>query len=80
VFAEAVFVALGIELTPGLSTRSSCPEAIWQAALWWHKYYETRRVTADGGGDSDAAAATPAGVYWAGQPAAMLSVERDPAP
>lgn len=23
-----------------LESRSSCPEAIWQAARWWHEYYE----------------------------------------
>lgn len=37
---EVVFGAVGYDLTPGLESRSSCPEAIWQAAKWWHKYYE----------------------------------------
>jgi hypothetical protein len=37
---EIVFGATGYDLTPGLESRSSCPEAIWQAAKWWHKYYE----------------------------------------
>jgi hypothetical protein len=33
---ETAFGMSGIELTPGLASGSSCPEAIWQAALWWH--------------------------------------------
>jgi hypothetical protein len=37
---EAIFGAAGFDLTPGLESRSSCPEAIWQAARWWHEYYE----------------------------------------
>ncbi len=37
---ETVFGAAGFDLTPGLESRSSCPEAIWQAAKWWHDYYE----------------------------------------
>jgi hypothetical protein len=36
---EYVVGALQYELTPGLDSRSSCPEAIWQSALWWHEYY-----------------------------------------
>lgn len=37
---EAAFAARGFDLTPGLESRSSCPEAIWQAATWWHNYYQ----------------------------------------
>lgn len=36
---ETAFAANGFDLTPGLESRSSCPEAIWQAARWWHEYY-----------------------------------------
>jgi hypothetical protein len=39
-FVEALAAAAGFDLTPGLESRASCPEAIWQAAKWWHKYYE----------------------------------------
>ena len=39
-FIEALAAAAGFDLTPGLESRASCPEAIWQAAKWWHKYYE----------------------------------------
>ena len=36
---EVSLGAAGYDLTPGLESRSSCPEAIWQAAKWWHLYY-----------------------------------------
>lgn len=36
---EVVLGAVGYDLTPGLESRSSCPEAIWQAAKWWNDYY-----------------------------------------
>jgi hypothetical protein len=36
---EAAHGMAGVELTPGLASGSSCPEAIWQSALWWHDYY-----------------------------------------
>src|SRR5262245_45326093 len=42
---ESAFAAQGFDLTPGLESRSSCPEAIWQAATWWHGFYQR---TADG--------------------------------
>jgi hypothetical protein len=37
---EVVMGAVGFDLTPGLESRASCPEAIWQAAKWWHEYYK----------------------------------------
>jgi len=40
---EIIFGAAGFDLTPGLESRSSCPEAIWQAAKWWHQYYEDQK-------------------------------------
>jgi hypothetical protein len=39
-FVETVFAMAGFELTPGLSSTSSCPEAIWQSAKWWTAFYE----------------------------------------
>jgi len=38
-FVEAAHSLAGIELTPGMSSAASCPEAIWQAVKWWHEYY-----------------------------------------
>ena len=42
---EIVIGACGFDLTPGLESRSSCPEAIWQAARWWHEYYAGQAKT-----------------------------------
>lgn len=38
---ETAFAAASFDLTPGLESRASCPEAIWVAALHWHDYYES---------------------------------------
>jgi hypothetical protein len=65
VFVEAAFAALGVELTPGLSTRSSCPDAIWQSARWWHPFYGDRAPA-----DTSDTHAWPTGVSWIGQSAA----------
>jgi hypothetical protein len=32
---EVLVATAGVDLTPGVSSRASCPEAIWQAAKWW---------------------------------------------
>lgn len=37
---EAVVGAAGYELTPGIESAASCPEAIWQTCRWWHRYYD----------------------------------------
>jgi len=39
VLVETAFGLAEVELTPGLATASSCPEAIYQAAKWWTDYY-----------------------------------------
>ena len=41
-FIEALASACGYDLTPGLESRASCPEAIWQAARWWHEFHGGR--------------------------------------
>lgn len=41
-FVEALASACGYDLTPGLESRASCPEAIWQAARWWHEFHGGR--------------------------------------
>lgn len=46
-FVETVFAMAGSELTPGLSSRSSCPEAIWQSAKWWQDFYKETAPTDD---------------------------------
>lgn len=46
-FVEAVHSVANIELTPGVASASSCPEAIWQSAKWWDGYYrESARLAA----------------------------------
>jgi hypothetical protein len=42
VIMEYAMAAADFDLTPGLASRSSCPEAIWQAAKWWHRFYITK--------------------------------------
>lgn len=37
---ETVFAGAQFDLTPGLESRSSCPEAIWVAARYWYAYYQ----------------------------------------
>ena len=36
---EVVLGAVGYDITPALESRAGCPEAIWQAAKWWHPYF-----------------------------------------
>ena len=60
-FVEAAFSIAGVELTPGLSSQSSCPEAIWQAAVWWHAFYKS---------DAAVTAEAAEGRYCVSQPAA----------
>ncbi len=37
---EIACAAAKFDLTPGLESRASCPEAIWVAAMRWHEYFE----------------------------------------
>jgi hypothetical protein len=66
VFVEAVFAIAGVELTPGIASQNSCPEAIWQAAKWWHEFYESEATLAQ---------AAPTGAYVIGQPEAAAVFE-----
>lgn len=36
--AEALLNACGFDLSPGLTSRASSPEAIWQGSRWWWQY------------------------------------------
>jgi hypothetical protein len=76
-FVEAAYAVAGIELTPGLASASSCPEAIWQSARWWGEYYrESARMAATGVAASPGHASpqVPAGVYAVRQPAAAVTL------
>lgn len=59
-FVEVAYSLAGIELTPGLSSAASCPEAIWQAVKWWHEYYEG---VASLGAAAEAGPLVPVGYY-----------------
>jgi hypothetical protein len=39
VMTETAFGVAGAELSPGLAASATCPEALWQSAIWWHEYY-----------------------------------------
>jgi hypothetical protein len=60
VLVETAFGMADFELTPGLASASSCPEAIWQSARWWHKYYA---ASAPAEADARSEAAVPIG-WW----------------
>lgn len=48
VLVETLAAATGFDLTPGIDSRSTCPEAVWQAAKWWYGLHDkvaTRRLT-----------------------------------
>jgi hypothetical protein len=66
----------GIDLSPGLPSASSCPEAIWQAARWWYKAYDPIEPSASSKGKSQTAF-TPRGAYLIRQPAAAAAGIRD---
>lgn len=64
-FVETVFAMAGFELTPGLSSASSCPEAIWQSVKWWTGFYEGATADAKSKLDDSAKAIpmTPEGFF-----------------
>jgi hypothetical protein len=72
-FVETLFAMAGLELTPGLASASSCPEAMWQGAKWWAKFYEGSRP--DVGSYKPAGGSVPMvpqGYYTVRQPAAAI--------
>lgn len=66
ILVETVFSMVGVELTPGLASQSSCPEAIWQAAKWWGEFYDSEATLTAG---------PPSGCYCVRQPAAAVTSE-----
>lgn len=73
-FVEAAHSLAGIDLTPGLSSAASCPEAIWQAVKWWHEYYAGVVELAAGAG---AAPLVPTGRYGLRQRSASVRLPPD---
>lgn len=83
---ETAYGIAGIELTPGVASIASCPEAIWQSAIWWHEYYErtadapvARPAKRAGARPGDVVAvAVPSGAFVTRQPAAaVVELEED---
>src|ERR1041385_8629260 len=66
-FVEPAYGIAGLELTPGLSSATSCPEAIWQAAKWWHAFYVDAATTTHA---ENAMPQNPAGSFVTRQPVA----------
>lgn len=58
-FVEAVHRVANIELTPGVASSASCPDAIWQSAKWWDGYYRDSARLAVAGAPRAAGHATP---------------------
>lgn len=78
---ETAYAMAGIELTPGVSSTASCPEAIWQSALWWHEYYgkvseEPERRPSDSG-VWEPAPIVPAGTALIRQVSAAVTFEQE---
>lgn len=69
---ERAHALAGIDLSPGLPSASSCPEAIWQAARWWYEAYESVE-----GLSKQEASFSPRGAYLIRQPAAAAAGIRD---
>ena len=73
---ETIYGMARIELTPGLASSASCPEAIWQAAKWWKTYYEE---TAKAEEKQLTGRIVPTGFYVLRQPAAAVCEKKDAA-
>jgi hypothetical protein len=76
-FVETAFGIGGIEITPGVASAGSCPEAIWQSAIWWHEYYEKTAgafsiAATREGSDTVPTSIVPTGAYFTRQPAAAV--------
>ena len=76
-FVETVYGIAGIELTPGLASATSCPEAIWQAAKYWHQFYKDAAKTGD---RRNAASQVPTGQFAVRQKAAAADWPKEETP
>lgn len=41
---ETLFASVGLDLTPGLESRASSPEAIWATTLYWYEHYTNNHL------------------------------------
>jgi hypothetical protein len=77
VFTHTVWGLTGVELSPGLSSASSCPEVIWQAAKWWQSFYGQ---VAGSFASGDVEPIVPQGTYTTRQPSAAIYDEGPASP
>lgn len=75
-YVETVYGIAGIELTPGLASATSCPEAIWQAAKYWYAFYKEAAKTDN---VRNAAQQVPTGQYAVRQKAAAADWPKEQA-
>jgi hypothetical protein len=73
-YVHAAHSLAGIELTPGLASTASCPEAMWQAVKWWHDYYAG---VVQIGSAAEVGAVVPVGYYALRQRAAAVRLDVD---
>lgn len=81
-FVDRVFGYAGVDVTPGLAEPVVCPEAIWQAALWWRDFYvgagaEPAKQGRKKAGDKVAQRTGPRGFHKIRQKAAAVVEEED---
>ena len=62
VLVETAFGLADVELTPGLASASSCPEAIWQSVKWWQDFY-AQAVAGEAADAKPSKATSPWGRY-----------------
>ena len=62
VLVVLAFGLISIEVTPGLASSSSCPEAIWQSVRWWQDFY-TQAVAGRPQGTEPSTETAPWGRY-----------------
>lgn len=55
-FVEAAFALTGLDVTPGVASSATCPEAIWHAVKWWRPFYEEASKTYAAAGKSPSSA------------------------
>jgi hypothetical protein len=79
VLVESLFGLVDVELTPGLASASSCPEAIWQSVKWWQDFYA--QAVAGQPEEAEASKETsPWGRYRVRDREASYVVPREPEP
>jgi hypothetical protein len=79
VLIETVFGLVDVELTPGLASASSCPEAIWQSVKWWQDFY-AQAVAGEAAGTAPSRDTSPWGRYRIRQRQATYIEPKPPKP